>query len=388
MKIGFDVSQFGPEKAGCGNYASLLLESIKNTEIIDYINYFNTFGDFYFDRRLSLLPINEHKLSFSNLTKNHFSKSKATDFWTKNDLQDHLLDFDIVHSNNYWCPKNIYKTKIIYTLYDLSFFINPSWTTEENRIGCSNGVITASSEADWIIAISDSTKKDFLDYFPHYPEERIRIIYPYSRFKHSNVNLKNNNRFLNDKKLLNGFILSVGTIEPRKNHLFLLESYRKYLDICQQKYPLILAGNKGWLMDNFHAEIDRLGISENVIITNYVADDELSWLYSNCLLNIYPSLYEGFGLPVLEGIAHSAPTLTTDVSSMPEILPSNECLINPYDTSQCADKIHQIVNNNIYRQSIIDYGISRVFKFSKENCKNQLIDLYFEAIKSPKIVFK
>ena len=75
MKIGFDASQFGPEMAGCGNYASSLLESIKNTEFIDYLDFFNTFGDFYYDRRLALLPVNEHKLNFSNLTKNHFKKS-------------------------------------------------------------------------------------------------------------------------------------------------------------------------------------------------------------------------------------------------------------------------------------------------------------------------
>ena len=98
----------------------------------------------------------------------------------KKDVEEKLGNPGIIHSNNFWCPTNITRSRLIYTLYDIGFLHNPQWTSEENRVGCFEGVFQAASYADWIISISEYSKNHFLKIFPHFPEERIEVIYPCS----------------------------------------------------------------------------------------------------------------------------------------------------------------------------------------------------------------
>jgi len=379
IRLAFDISQTGKNKAGCGFFAHAMISAmLKNSNNIDF-KLLPHFGDFYHD---SLMP------SRNPYLKGHYgprilSKTKANQFWHSNDLEIKLGNPDIIHSNNFWCPTNITNSRLIYTLYDLGFLENPQWAVEENRVGCFEGVLHAASYADWIISISEFSKNHFLKIFPHFPEERIEVIYPCSRFENTQIQKKQPRLFdsLKSKK----FWLSVGTIEPRKNQKFLVTAYQKYLQAGGVPYPLVLAGQTGWLMDDFEAYIEELGIRDNVILTGYVDDQELLWLYQNCFVNLYPSLFEGFGLPVLEGMQFGAATITTRDTSMVEISGENALLLAPDDLDGWVMAMQEMSKNTVFVQSLASKAQQSVKKFSAYKISEQLENLYFKAIKYKKL---
>ena len=380
MKIGFDVSQTGAGKAGCGYFADGMIQELaKLGSDQEYVLY-PTFGDFYFDAAMpGTYPIDRAGFSYGPQQP---TPDAAAKFWTAVDLEQQLGGVDIIHSNNYWCPRQLRTTRLVYTLYDLSFVQEPSWTTEANRIGCFYGVFGAAAAADWIIAISHASRDHFLKTFPTFPSDRVKVIFPASRFAASDVLAKRpiGLKGVESRK----FWLSVGTIEPRKNHDRILQAFARYRATVSQPMPLVLAGGKGWLMDNFSARLAELGIADHVVLTGYVADTELAWLYENCYANIYVSLFEGFGLPVLEGMALGAPTIASNVTSIPEITEAAAVLIDPYDTGSLVDALLSISNDQKLRQTLSDKARVQAGHFQWEKSARQLSDLYRIAVSTPK----
>src|SRR3979490_627572 len=232
----------------------------------------------------------------------------------------------------------------------MGFTVNPDWTTEANRIGCFDGVFRSSVAADWGVGISEYSRAHYLKLFPHFPSDRISVVHPCSRFGDS---APQGTPAATVKALGAGeFWLSVGTIEPRKNQRLLVQAYARYIEAGGRPMPLVLAGGKGWLMEDFQEYLAKLGISDRVVLTGYVSDNELIWLYSNCYASLYPSVFEGFGLPVLEGMQFGAPTLSSTATSMPEVAGDAGILLTPHalegwthamlDLSSDQDKRHRL----------------------------------------------
>lgn len=312
----------------------------------------------------------------------HLTREFARSFWTSQDLEKRLKFPDIIQANNFWCPTQLKKSKLIYTFYDMAFLHNPEWTTEANRFGCYNGVFRASIAADWIVAISESSKKHYLETFPHFPEDRIKVIYPCSRFADASA-LGSRPESL-QKVDKDKFWLSVGTIEPRKNQLFLARAYAKYLALGGERMPLVFAGGKGWLMDDFIDELRKLGVFEDVIMTGYVTDDELVWLYRSCYVNLYPSLFEGFGLPVLEGMQYGAATMTTDNTSLPEVAGNAAKILSADDLEGWAHTMLALANSPKERDAMQKASLEQAEKFSWSQSAKELLDLYSIAEDTPK----
>jgi glycosyltransferase involved in cell wall biosynthesis len=187
------------------------------------------------------------------------------------------------------------------------------------------------------------------------------------------------------KNLVAGqFWLSVGTIEPRKNQKLLAQAYARYLALGGDPKPLIFAGGTGWEMDGFEEYVNSLGISEHVIMTGYVSDDELIWLYRNCYANIYPSLFEGFGLPVLEGMQFGAPTIASNSTSIPEVTGDAALLIDPEDTDAWSQGLLQLSKNQSLRDLYKEKASVQAERFSWKSTTASLLDLYHEAVSLPK----
>lgn len=182
MHIGFDISQTGTAKAGCGHYAYSLISSLLKKKSSIHYSLYTSFGDFFFDSKISCNVFSGLSIDYGPYFVN---KSDSDQFWNAPSLNSDLGCPDIVHSNNFWCPTQLNSSRLIYTLYDLSFLVNSEWTTEANRLGCFAGVYQASLHADWIIAISEYSKQQFIKIFPHFPKDRIEVIYPCSRFESS-----------------------------------------------------------------------------------------------------------------------------------------------------------------------------------------------------------
>src|SRR5260370_41595991 len=160
--------------------------------------------------------------------------------------------------------------------------------------------------------------------------------------------------------------LSVGTIEPRKNQRRLVQAYARYLEADGRPMPLVLAGGKGWLMEDFQGYLAKIGISDSVILTGYVSDNELIWLYRNCYASLYPSVFEGFGLPVLEGMQFGAPTLSSNATSMPQVAGAPAVPLTPHDPEPWTQAMLDLASDqdNLHRLGLA--GRARAKQFNWE----------------------
>ncbi|OAI09660.1 glycosyl transferase family 1 [Methylomonas lenta] len=380
MHIGFDISQTGSGKAGCGYFAHALIKAMLELAPEHRYSLFPSFGNFYFDAKMPIgNPYSGRDLHYG---PRHLTGDAASLFWNGNDVEASLGTPDIIHANNFWCPTQLTSSRLIYTFYDMGFAVNPAWTTEANRVGCFDGVFRSAIAADWVVAISEASKSHYLNVFPHFPEDRIRVIYPCSRFADSSTEGKRPKALVNVPA--GGYWLNVGTIEPRKNQYRLIEAYGRYLALGGAPMPLVLAGGKGWLMDDFQKHLSELGVETQIVMTGYVSDDELIWLYRNCYANLYPSLFEGFGLPVLEGMQFGAPTLTSNSTSIPEVAGDAAILIAPEDTEYWAQIMLRLSVNKQERDQLSVNALKQAGKFDWKQSAAALLQLYGEALASPK----
>lgn len=380
MHIGFDISQTGSGKAGCGYFAHALINAMLELAPEHRYQLYPSFGDFYFDAMMPIL--NPYSGRDAHYGPRHLSRETARKHWTGDGVESLLGYPDVVHANNFWCPTQLASSRLIYTFYDMGFAVDPTWTTEANRIGCFDGVFRSAMAADWVVAISEASKAHYLQVFPHFPEERIRVIYPCSRFADSAASGKRPKAL--DGITAEGFWLSVGTIEPRKNQRRLAQMYARYLALGGAPMPLVLAGGKGWLMEDFQRHLTELGIESQVVMTGYVSDDELIWLYRNCYANLYPSLFEGFGLPVLEGMQFGAATLTSDSTSIPEVAGEAAILLDPENVEVWAQTLLRLAANKTERDQLRVSALAQAERFEWKRSAAALLQLYEEAIASPK----
>ncbi|MCF7966206.1 MAG: glycosyltransferase family 4 protein [Methylobacter tundripaludum] len=380
MNIGFDISQTGSGKAGCGYFAHALIQRMLELAPEHRYSLFPSFGDFYFD---ALMPIgNPYPGRDVHYGPRHLTREAARVFWTGNNAEVSLGLPDIIHANNFWCPTQLTSSRLIYTFYDMGFVVDPSWTTETNRVGCFDGVFRSAIAADWVVAISEASRTHYLSVFPHFPENRIRVIYPCSRFADSSAEGRRPKAL--DAVSVGSYWLSVGTIEPRKNQRRLAEVYARYLALGGVPMPLVLAGGEGWLMEDFQKHLAELGIEAQVVMTGYVSDEELIWLYRNCYANLYPSLFEGFGLPVLEGMQFGAPTLTSNSTSIPEVTGNAAILLAPEDIESWAQAMLRLAMNRNERDQLGMAAQKQAALFNWKSSAAALLQLYDEALASPK----
>lgn len=385
MKIGFDVSQTGNNKAGCGYFADSLIQALTEVDCENEYILYPHFGTSFWDPkgRYTTRKIDQPNVSRKLIGKD-FHDSMT--FWKSlpPDAEERLGNPHIIHANNYSCPRGLKGARVLYTLHDLNFLEHPEWTTEQNRCVCFEGVFTASIYADFVIAVSRYTRNKFLEFFPHYPTERIQVVYESSRFSLASDKVKK----AKGKRLQglnpNQFWLAVGTLEPRKNLRRLLKAFALFQGQTTVQYPLVLAGGKGWLEDDLEEFIQELGLSEDVRVLGYVSDEELSWLYSNCFCFVYPSLYEGFGLPVLEAMEHGAAVVTSNTTSLPEVAGDAAHYVNPLDEIDIAEAFGKLERDTDYREMLKRKAIIQAKKFSWEKSASEVLYIYREVISMAK----
>jgi glycosyltransferase involved in cell wall biosynthesis len=380
MDIGFDISQTGSGKAGCGYYTHAMIQAMLAIAPQHHYALYPSFGDYFFDAKMPVS--NPYRGEHASYGPRHLMRETARAFWNQADLDVALGHPDIVHSNNFWTPVQLSSSRLIYTLYDVGFVVNPEWTTEANRIGCFEGVFRSSIAADWVVAISEYSRAHYLKLFPHFPSDRVRVIHPCSRFDDST---REGSQPAAAKVLdAGGYWLSVGTIEPRKNQRMLVQAYARYLEAGGRPLPLVLAGGKGWLMENFKDYLVELGISDRVILAGYVSDNELIWLYRNCYANLYPSVFEGFGLPVLEGMQFGAPTLSSNATSMPEVAGDAAMLLTPHDPQAWTQALLDLASDRDRRDRMRLAASARARTFDWQRSATAMLAIYEEAMHSPK----
>jgi len=292
-------------------------------------------------------------------------------------------------------PKNI---KIVVTVHDLAFFLYPKYFTWKDRLLLNFHTKRAVKMADKIIVPSKATKNDLIKFYG-VNQDKIHVIYhgvnnrchceegrrSNSETKHINSDIttdKNSSRitrlscgtFRNDS----GYILFVGTIQPRKNIIRLIEAFENIKN-CNKKYSylkLLIAGGKGWMAEKTYKKARRSKVSQDIVFLGNVNDDYLSKLYKNALMFVLPSLYEGFGFTVIEAMSCGVPCIVSDNSSLSEIVGKNALLVDANNSDDIAQKINMFLNNDVLRNDFSQKGIENSKLFNWNKCATQTLSVF------------
>jgi glycosyltransferase involved in cell wall biosynthesis len=175
------------------------------------------------------------------------------------------------------------------------------------------------------------------------------------------------------------FILYVGTIEPRKNLITLVKAFEEVLRSTTLRPQLVIAGEKGWLTDELFTYIDSAKLGDRIRFTGYLGDDELRALYSACIAMVYPTLYEGAGLPTLEAMACGAPVITTNTPAVTEMVEDKARLFSPTDFRALAQHIVELLTNPAARELLSHAGIEHAARFTWERAARETLEIYRRA---------
>jgi glycosyltransferase involved in cell wall biosynthesis len=372
-RIGFDVSQTGADKAGCGWVADSLIQHLTELDEDSRYRLYRSFGGDYWG---SDGPDATRQFDRSNVLTGieHATHREARSFWRNTENIEAALGYpDLVHSNNFYCPTGLGTARLVYTLYDLHFLDHPEWTTETNRQTCFEGVFAAATHADMVLAISQASKDHFLRVFPHYPEERVEVVHLACRLKdRPGASTPPSLAHLEGRR----FLLNVGTLEPRKNQLRLIEAFASITDTGDEPLSLVMAGGPGWLSDEVEDRLNDKCLEDRVVRLGYVGDDELVWLYRNCFAFVYPSLAEGFGLPVIEAASQGAPVIASKVPVIEEVVGDSALLVDPLSPTDIRTAIERLVDDEELRRGIGEAGLAHADEFTWKRSAGRVLELY------------
>lgn len=293
---------------------------------------------------------------------------------------------DVFHYSQYALIPIYGNVKKIVTIYDVTPLLLPE-THKFLTIDFFNRLIKfARNKADLIIAISLSTKNDLVN-LCNVPEEKIRVVYgsmpDYLRddFTHE---CSNEQRRIFSKKYHignNPYLLYVGSLEPRKNLTRAIEAFSLLKKSKSFKdYKFIFVSGERWKDSSLFEAVRKYNVKDDVRFSGYLSDvNELKWLYKNAALFIYPSLYEGFGLPTLEAMSFGVPVVTSNISSLPEVVGDAAIKINPYKVEEIYEAIKAVILDEELRAKLGKEGIERAKMFSWEKSARETLAVYEEA---------
>jgi len=230
--------------------------------------------------------------------------------------------------------------------------------------------------ADMIIAVSENTKKDIINCF-NISSDKIQVVYEGVDDFFKIINDKGRLEQVRKKyNISKDFILNVSMITPRKNLITLIKAFKLLRDSKNIKCQLVIAGGKGWWYEDVFKTVSALRLEDEVIFTGYVPDEDLLYLYNAATLFAYPSLYEGFGLPILEAMSCGCPVVASNVSSIPEVCEDAALMINPKDVEELSQAMYKLIIEGSLRQMLIKKGLERVKQFSWRKTAEQTLEIY------------
>lgn len=285
--------------------------------------------------------------------------------------------FDLFHSPNYVLPLFI-KSQSIVVVHDLITFDFPSLCQRESVLYFRLFLPYSIWKADKIITVSKTVKKDILSRFKMSENKVVVIPLGVSNIFKRTVNKEVLLKYSINKK----YILFVGNIEPKKNLVRLIKAYYNLICTKNISHKLVIAGKKGWKFEEVFKIVQLLKLQESVIFTGYVPDHDLPVLYSMADLFVFPSIYEGFGIPPLEAMACETPVLASNAGALPETTGGNCLLVDPFSVDEIADGIYQMLTNAGLSDEFVTKGKKWVQQFCWEKVARKTLKIYEEMGKA------
>jgi len=298
-------------------------------------------------------------------------------------LQLKRYHIDLVHSLGYFSPL-LLPCRSVTTIHDLNFIYARSSFSRVGYLTWRLMVPLSARRSDKIITVSESSKRDIVSFFDLAPE-RVRVIYeavPDIRLHWCNQDSVAFSQYgIRDRP-----ILTVASSHPHKNLTRLMEAYSMLARSCRIENQLVLVGHRRAHADLLEEMVQRLNLEEKVILSGYVPDAYLKELYSKAILFVFPSLYEGFGIPILEAMVHGVPVVCSEVASLPEVAGDAALFFDPYNVRDIAEKIYGALQNLDLRQELIRKGYENVKRFSWQQTAHQTIAVYKELCNGSEVV--
>jgi len=383
MKIGIDArSILNPDKGeaiGAGHYTyQLIRHLLKNDKENEYV--------FFFDFRVREKDIKKFTQPNVKIKFFPFSDYKKYLPGAYNEilgtatLQKEKLDILHATSSHDRIPTS-YGGKTVVTFHDMAAFNIPQYLPAIKRTRDKAVDHLMAYKADKIIAVSQSLREDvkkFLDV----PDEKISVIYSGLDRRFFDQPDTDGSKILGKYGITKKYILFLGTLEPSKNITKLLEAFAIFKQKQKQKnsdkfgHQLVLAGKRGWLSQEYQQIIKDLGLAKDVIFTGYVIGDELVPLFHGAEFFVMPSLYEGFGMTVLEAFATQTPAIISKVASLPELAGEAAYFINPINTQELADALTLFAENESLRNQYRAKGLEQAKKFDWDKTARETLDVY------------
>jgi glycosyltransferase involved in cell wall biosynthesis len=287
------------------------------------------------------------------------------------------LRVDVFHS-----PVNVLPLRLpcasVVTVHDLAFLHYPQFFRPARRIYQRTFTTRSARAATLVIAVSESTRADLVRV--GVDRERVRVIYPAIEPEFRPIADQTRlAAFRREHGLPERFVLFLGTLEPRKNVVGLVEAYAKARARDPEMPPLVLAGAKGWYYDAVFERVRALGLERAVTFAGYVRDEERPLWYAAAELFVYPSFFEGFGLPVAEAMACGTPVITSNVSSLPEVAGDAALQVEPGNADALAHAMQRALRDDETRHRLVAAGPVQARRFSINRMVEGCSEVYAEA---------
>lgn len=370
MRIGIDIRPLRDIKTGIGRYIlSLLTALIEVDNTNEYVMFYNGFGP----SKPGGLPVAPN----IRLKAIHWPRKILTAIWAYSEfprLENFLSDIDIFHAPGFQVPPSK-RLPRIFTIYDLIPITHPELAIPSAVRHVRPRLRHYLDRADFVIAISKATAIDLTSTLGVAPEKIVTIYpgaVPIVRASHEQI-LKMKSKFGIERD----YLLFVSRIDPRKNLARLMRAFD--ISGLSKDFDLVIVGPRGWHMEETIETWQNTKCKNQIRWLNYVDDKDLAPLYSGATCFAYPSIMEGFGLPILEAMSVGCPVLTSNVSSMPEVAGDAAMYVDPYNVESIAAGLRQLAENSELLAELSRKGYKRAKEFSWDNTAKGMVEVYCKA---------
>jgi glycosyltransferase involved in cell wall biosynthesis len=381
MKILIDCTQIALKKAGVGIYAHSLVREL--ILIRSSVQLFLLVQDD--DPEFNLQ--NEPGLTVVRV-KSRYARIMPLRFLIEQIYIPFLvfkLKIDVIHSLHYSFPLLPTRAKSVVTVHDMTAYLMPELHLSLKIQYFRFFLWAASRSRHQLIFVSHSTLTDFLFFFPQANTANYVIPLGKGPSFHPGLNPVLVGEVALRYKIRSPYILFLGTIEPRKNLPRLVGAYAQLIN----SYPdhrLVIAGMKGWHYEALYERIDVLRLKDSVLFVDYVDEKDKPYLIQGAEIFVYPSLYEGFGIPVLEAMACGVPTITSNLSSMPEVAGDGAILVDPKDEDGIARAMDALLQSTSLRQSLSKKALDRSAQFEWSKTARQTLEVYLGELRGEAVI--
>lgn len=378
MLIGIDGNEANVKnRAGVGQYA---FELIRHLEKLDSENFYSTYLK---NEPLPDLPPKRDKWTYQI-----FGPKKL---WTQLAAPLHLRLFspkpDVFFTPSHYAPRFCPIPSVI-SIMDIAFVHFPQMFKKKDLAQLESWTAYSVKQAKKVLTISDFSKKDILEHYK-IPEDKVVVTHPGLDRGRFNENVKHETEKIEEikkkYKIPENYLIFIGTLQPRKNIVRLVEALKpvlaNYPDTNLVVTGMINVGRGGWMYKEIFEKVNDLGLIDKVIFTNYVPDEDVPYLLAGAKAYILPSLYEGFGIPVVEAMAIGLPVVVSNASSLPEITEDAGIYVEPYNVQSITDGIKKVLSlTEGQRKTLIEKGFAQAKKFDWIECAKKTLEVLKEVV--------